>query len=188
MIRTPTSPWCAPRKPASLASARLGDSKALAAWPARRGDRQSARLRIDRDGRRGLGLRALDALGDRTAHRRHHPDGRRLEPRQFRRPARLERGRGGRHQHGRDPRGARHLLCGRLEYRKLCARRARAARARASRLPRPLGRSGRDRAPHADSRMVSIRKDASPSRAFRRTARPKRPACSGATAFSRSTA
>ena len=47
--------------PVTLPAATLGDSKQLRARPARGRDRQSARLRIDRDGRRGLGARALAA-------------------------------------------------------------------------------------------------------------------------------
>ncbi len=67
----------------------LGDSKRPAARPDRHCHRQSARLRIDGDGRRRIGARSLAALLQRPADRRRHPDRCRAQSRQFRRAAGL---------------------------------------------------------------------------------------------------
>ena len=51
--------------------------------------------------------------------------------------------RSGRHQHGHDPGGAGHLLCGRIQHRELRAGRVGAARPRAARLYRGFGPADR---------------------------------------------
>ena len=89
--------------------------------PARGRDRQSARIRIDRDGRRGVGARPLDPLGERADHRGRDPDRRRAQSRQFRRAAGVVGGRSDRHQHRDHQRRAGHLLCGRQQHRAVRA-------------------------------------------------------------------
>ena len=84
--------------------------------PARGRHRQPAGLRIDGDGGRGVGARPLAALLQRPADRRRHPDRRRAQSRQFRRPAGLLARRGHRHQHRRDRRRPGHLLRRRQQH------------------------------------------------------------------------
>ena len=89
-IRSPTSPSCG-RTRRDLSAAELGDAEDAARRPARRRDRQPARLRRLGDRRRGLGARpvAADALGrDDALRRERRPDRRGAEPGQLRRRAR----------------------------------------------------------------------------------------------------
>ena len=88
------------------------------ARPDRDRDRQSARLRGDRDGRRRLGARPLAAVAHRADDRGRHADRRRAQSRQFRRPARLLPRRGHRHQHRDDHGRAGHLLRRRVQHRQ----------------------------------------------------------------------
>ena len=98
--------------------------------------RQSARLRIDGDDRRRLGARPQPALAHRPADRRRDPDRCGAQSRQFRRPAGVLARRSRRREHRGDHGRARHLLCGRRQYRKLRARRTGAPRPGAPRLHR----------------------------------------------------
>ena len=152
-----------------------------AARPARGRDRQSARLRIDRDGRRRLGARALAARAHRPADRRRDPDRRGAQSGQFRRAAGLLARRGDRHQHRDHPGRAGHLLRGRGEHRELRARRTGAARPRAARLHRHLGAADRDPAPAAARRRHRASRRPRPSSRRNRAARRTAPACSPAT-------
>ena len=81
---------CRPR-PADRAARRF---QGRSPWPARGGDRQPARLRVDRDRRRRLRARPVDPRHHGPDDRGRDPDRRRAQPRQFRRAAGLVAGRG----------------------------------------------------------------------------------------------
>ena len=94
-----------------------GRQQGAPARPARGGDRQSAGLRIDGDGGRGVGARPVAARHVGPADRRRHPDRRRAQSRQLGRAAGVERRPGGGHQHRHDQPGAGHLLCRGVQHR-----------------------------------------------------------------------
>ena len=120
----------------SLPAARLGNSKSL-----RRGQLVVAignplGFEFDGDGGRRVRARPLAALLQRPADRRRHPDRRRAQSRQFRRPAGLLARRGHRHQHRRDRRRPGHLLRRRQQHGEPCRERDRAPWPRTARLHR----------------------------------------------------
>ena len=142
----------------TLPAAPLGDSKRL-----KRGQLVIAignplGFEFDGDDRRRLRARALAAFAHGTADRRRDPDRRCAQSRQFRRTARLLPRRSRRHQHRRDHGRARHLLCGRRQYRKLRARRTGAPRPRAPRFHRHLGAARRGAGAAAPRRRTYARR------------------------------
>ena len=171
---------------AGLPAAILGDSSALQARPDRGGDRQSARLRFDRHGRRRLGARPLADVAQRPADRGRDPDRRRAQSRQFRRRAGVVGGRGHRHQHRDDPRRARHLLCGRQQHGALRGQRDPAPWRRASRLARRRRRHAWRCRAASPTRPGSTCARPWCCIRSRRTDRRRRPGCRPATSCCRS--
>ena len=171
---------------AGLPAAILGDSSDAEARPDRGGDRQPARLRFHRHGRRRLGARPFAGLAQRPADRGRDPDRRRAQSRQFRRRAGVVGGRRHRHQHRDDPRRARHLLCGRQQHGALRGQRDPAPWRRASRLARRRRRHGGAAAPRGGCGRSSTCARPWCCIRSRRTGRRRRPGCRPATSCCRS--